>query len=281
MKYLEFIKEQQQETEYNNVKELISNFLKKDINFYRSFESGKYYMRDNYKKDLDEFYEYMNENGVLFDSFINKHYSKVFADDFFISSCGVMDTLLYQYNKKHPLSGCILKEKETYVDHICEIQFKYYYDYHRHDLGIKYLLQSYQSLEDFYFACAEHLCHDLFLSDTSVLSYDKDWQDITKSFFNYKKHYLLFSKSEKLKNGSIGFIDLNVLFDLVLIDEKDKNEAIRIIKETTKPKIITDNLCIFYFGDKDISMEEIIDQIDTKELKNEIEVNYYANRYNL
>ena len=65
------------------------------------------------------------------------------------------------------------------------------------------------------------------------------------------------------------------------MSKTNEPSLIEIIKETTKPKIITDNLCIFYFGDKDISMEEIIDQIDTKELKNEIEVNYYANRYNL
>lgn len=160
-----------------------------------SFKNG-YYAKD-YKKHIDKLKKFIqNKLGYNLDDFMIKFKSKIYSDDFFTSNCGFIDALLYTYDSNFPLSGDILQDYGAGDEYV----IKYDYGYDMYDLGRKYILQNYESLEDFYYDCAI-----------------KYWSAENENLFNIdnlEKEEINFATVDKLKDGSITILDINKLFNL-------------------------------------------------------------------
>lgn len=209
-----------------------------------SFSGGKYY-RSNVKKDIADFKEYLKERGIDCDEFFKLYKKKIFSDKFFIGTCGFLDALLYSYDKSNPIGGgyeLISLENESSE---CEHIIKYNYNYHEYELGKNYILQSYKTLENFFFGCAEWYWKELFQSDNSVI-YENEW--IRK--FDFEKNHKLFMMSIKLSNGAISFINLNHMYDLVCNKNVNYDTFTNLFLTYAKASVynISEGWCAKYFG---------------------------------
>ncbi|MCK9416633.1 hypothetical protein M0Q97_08260 [Candidatus Dojkabacteria bacterium] len=143
------INEYNSDLTYNDFKEKINNFLDTNKEIHGSFAHGHYFERDylNHIKKLNNFL-----NGEL-DYYMDKYYNKIFNDNFFIESCGFLDTLLYHYDNSYYLSGMGFDDSNNDGG---EYMIKYHYGYQKYDLGKKYLEQNFGTLENFYAECAKN-----------------------------------------------------------------------------------------------------------------------------
>jgi len=103
----------------------------------------------NGQKEFEEFLKECKQNNFDVNYFMSTYISKAIQDNDLIYRSAIMDMLLYKYDKTHPLSGSLLIDDiDNWDEHGAII--KYNYNYHKLDLGKKYLYQSYDNLFKFY-----------------------------------------------------------------------------------------------------------------------------------
>ena len=73
--------------------------------------------------------------------------NRILKDENFVSNNGFYDYLVYKYDNSHPLSGNLLSDSGD-IDE--DIVIKFDYGYHNYDLGRKYILQSFDTISDYY-----------------------------------------------------------------------------------------------------------------------------------
>lgn len=266
MRYIRLFEEKKYD--YHEVRNIINHYINKYNS--RSFMSGDYY-KQNYNQDIQNFKKYMLAVNIDFDIYMKEYHTEIFNDDDYINCCGFMDALLYSYNNQHPLSGNLLIEREDESSE-CEHITKYYYGYQDYDLGLKYILQSYATLNDFYFACAEHFCKAVFTSESAYLTHCNIKEEDFKQF----------SKTVRFKNCSVCIIDLKILHEFV-IDEYSTiyEKFIENFEMLVKPSIMEKDWCLEYFG-ADMKQIDIIKMIgDPRKYKEDIDFRFTANKYNL
>jgi len=144
MKYLKKINEFSETGEgsyWSNpeVKEFIKEFME-DNNIYGSFSSGGYFRESG--EHVGMLKDFLHNKGIDLDKFMKDNWDEIMDDDFFVSKNGFMDCLLYNYDRKYPLSGGKMYEGD--------ITTKYKYGYHNYDLGRAYIKQNFESLGEYF-----------------------------------------------------------------------------------------------------------------------------------
>jgi len=193
MKHLKRFEQVKGEDEYEIISELIKDFHE-DNGLYDSFINTKYCQTGSFK-DISNLSDFLTDKGYNLDKFMKEYKSEIYSDDFFLYNCGFMDLLLYSYDKKNPLSGMLLNQHAP-DEHA--IQYSYGYQYM--ELGKKYILQSYDSLSDFYYETAksaidfydlnEEVSEAIQFKDFSILmTFDKLPSDLTIQN-NFKPHHI-------------------------------------------------------------------------------------------
>jgi hypothetical protein len=163
-----------------------------------------------------------------------------------------MDAVLYKFDKDFPLSGGEMNKEVDY-----EFTIKYSYGYQNCDLGRKYLLQAFNSLEDFYKETAKVLV-DVIIED---------------------KKYKVTTDIDK-KSTIIIVPTLNLI----------SKEEVRGVLLKQQKTLTIDELSIFIIADKQIQ-KELIDKINNStpeehivnfdKIKEELNFNINVKKYNL
>jgi len=166
---------------------------------YRSFDYTYYKLSDN---DTEQILKVLNtmvintsdEQNIKVIDYLRKQEIKniVLGNSTFHSCCGIYDILIYLlYGKDSlPLSGMYLKEREDY-----DKCFRYTYGVHKTDWGVKYILQSYDSLISYYKDIVDNF-DKLIIGDEyygEILPIEFKYEDENNlhqdfhAFYNYKK----------------------------------------------------------------------------------------------
>ena len=168
MKYVNnisgFINEKSQN--YDEVSGLISDFLELDeynhLDGHNFCVGGFYkYSDEELSKIFKELDKYLKENGIDFAEFYRNNKKDILKDNFYISDA-FMDALLYQYDKSTELGGINM---DCY-EYASELIIKYDYGFQNYDMGKKWLLQNFDSLEEFYSLAAKNYIKSLIEGET-------------------------------------------------------------------------------------------------------------------
>ena len=260
-----------------------------------SFRSS-YYFKKNYKSHIENLDKFLKKKlGYSLDQFMRDFKKEIYNDDFFTTRCGFLDTLLYTYDQKYILSGSILEDYGAGDEFV----IKYNYGYNNFELGKKYLLQNYNSLEDFYFYCAQKFVVTYIEESTKYLNTRNDRiNDIDKTCH-------LFSLADKRKSGSVCVIDLNKfqeiykdkdnhyfksalsLSNIITIEFREIKKRFENIYGANElnykyvKEFFSDfDMKAMIIGFGDINLNDIPDT-DIYEYIEQIEINNSANKYNL
>lgn len=260
----EFINESSY-TEYDKIVELIKEFIETDWKYTKHFMNNAYY-KENYEADIRNLKNYLSNNDIDLDYFMQKYKNKIYQDEFFNSTSGFLDTLLYIYDNKFPLSGGELQDYGGGDEYL----IKYFYGYDKYDLGRKYLLQKYKNIDDFYYDCA-----NMFLNPYNIENYV-----LSDIFDNVEKYKDSFSKIIKKDEGYFILIDLKIFFsynDFTVDELKENfNEHIRHWYRFDY-RFITNKILLIGFG---VSLNDINIHDYDKDIE-EIEIKNTINKYNV
>jgi len=257
--------------EYNRIKNLIIDTVE-DLNINTSWFTN-YYVNDYDKveNDIELLIETLKEEKVDLYSFMKKYEKEIFADYDFIQTNGFFDSLLYWYDKKKGiLSGNLLIDSEE-----IEYLIKYKYQYYNYDMGIKYILQSYDNLEDYYKDTAEKILIGL-IDYCFPIESKKDIKYIVKSCSRIKKYsdsYSVFINLEYLLSSisRYGNTDMNYENFVSIIESNIATKS-----QNSGWKLFDKMLEIFIGHNKSkISLKELL------EIEEEISLKQNTNKYNL
>lgn len=246
--------------EYKRIKEIILENFESSI----SFMIGGYYSTNfsNVRKDILKIAEKLDvEYGIDLVTFFKNYNNEIYKDSDFISSCAFVDCLLYWYDsEKGILGGYKLKDSETEFSKE-EFVIKYKYGYCNYDLGKRYILQSYKSIEEYYEVTSKHFLYGLIESDWSLTSNKID--EIVKKCSITKKYS---------DNSYVIYIHLRYLYFLL---DATYPDDIDNLKDNLGPikYYIFDHLLEIYIGDKlhKISLQERDNIYNTLNIEYEFE----------
>lgn len=104
----------------------------------------------NTNKEINELLKILRTNNCDFQVFYQDYKEEILKDHGFIGDGYFLDLLLYKFEDKYTIGGLSLDESEL-DEHV----IKYKYGYYKYDLGKKYILQSYPTLEDYFYQTAK------------------------------------------------------------------------------------------------------------------------------
>lgn len=126
---------------------------------------------------------------------MKEHKDSIYSDYDFISNNGFIDAILYKYDKeKGILAGYRLDESPNE-----EYYMKYSYGYYKYDMGKNFILQSYNTMEDYYKDTAK-----LFLVGFFESMYGTDKEETLKNQIvkEYKDGYVVFANLKQIFEDS-------------------------------------------------------------------------------
>jgi len=235
--------------EYEAIHDMIENYLDEN-KIGVSFDDG-YYNHDG-EKDLNGLKEYLDANSSVnnvLDYFFNKYRDTIYSDDDFIAKNGFYDYMLYTYDNSFMLNGSGVGPEPD------DKLMKYFYGFQTTKLGRLFILQNFNSFENFYRVCANEF-PAYFFDTLSSIRYDYEDEFIVSSNNDY----------------STCIINISGL---------DKEKIIKEFEDTNEGKssyIIIDDVFIVVFG-KIVNMKEELNR-----LKKDIEIvriKKQAKKYNL
>jgi hypothetical protein len=157
--------------EYDTISELITwDFLHKSklngISFILS------YFNRNGASDLKDLKAFLYNEGYDLDVFMSKFRDIIYEDYSFTEDCGFLDYLLYSYDNKYMLSGNDGMKYAGPDDYL----LKYTYGFQTTTLGREYIKQNFDTITDFYYACADNLSKFLECENEKIeIIYEKDY----------------------------------------------------------------------------------------------------------
>ena len=261
--------EEKRDFMYDEIKNYISLFKMNELDRKGSFMNDGYYKAD-YKSDIKELNAYLIKSfNYNLDKFFDEYTKEIYSDNFFINQCGFLDALLYTYDQKFPLND--------------EFVIKYQYGYQNYDLGKKYLLQNFDTLEDFYFDCANKFF--TYYNEVSDFKHFKDIEEKSSTF----------SLTDRKDKGSLCIFDTHKFYELYINSMSNKSydekSAVNFIKSTMKKKKINHkfynhkfynmsdiNIMIVAFGDIDLND---IDEQEIYEYAEQIDIQSMVKKYNI
>ena len=195
---------------YNRIKNIIFDTIEQlvdDDDIENGMFCGDNYYQKNYddvENDIKKLKKELKKQGIDLFEFISKHEEQVFSDFGFEYNSAFVDSILYSYdNKKGILSGSKLEGSENQ-----DFFMKYNYGFYTYDMGKKYILQSYASLDDYYKETSEKL----------FLGYlDRNITGDSNKISN------LCSITKKYTDGYTIYIHLNSLYLLNVLYNDDDN----------------------------------------------------------
>jgi len=95
-----------------------------------------------------------------FEKFYKNYKVQILKDQKFTDSGYFMDYLLYKFDNKYPIGGVLLTDLRE-----DELVIKYQYGYYKYDLGEKVILQSFDTLGDYFYYVAQNFILTLLLSE--------------------------------------------------------------------------------------------------------------------
>jgi hypothetical protein len=249
MKYLKTFELNKTYT-YDEVKELIDEFIKEEFGFVGSFCNGHYYRKPG-NKHIQELKIYLKRIGINLDTFMKNNMNIILDDDYFVAANGFMDYLVYTYDKSFLLSGV------DCMDTAEEISIKYEYGYQNTKIGRIYLKQAFGTLANFYKKHIEYCILDLNSNknDYIIETYDKN----NIFLFTCDKNYLSEELLTRLKGEE-------------LFGENNSNLIMFKIK----------NILVFIFGNLKIMDEKTLDKyVDYADIIEKLEFQSAITKYNL
>ena len=128
---------------------LIEDFMIENEYLKGSF-TNRFKVQDS-DKDIHRLLDFLKENGVDFQVFFQDYKNEILKDDRFTGDGYFIDLFLYHFDDSVPIGGNLL-EDGTLDEHV----IKYQYGYYRYDLGKKFILQTYDTIEDYFFHTAQY-----------------------------------------------------------------------------------------------------------------------------
>ena len=227
--------------EYKKIRKIIKSFIKKET-YNDSFSQ---FMKDDYYYDkidtLEQ--ELVNSGNISLTEFMNKYRKRIYEDNKFTQCCGMLDIILYRYDKKHPLGGDITVDAVN----------RYEYGYQNYSLGRLYLEQKFGTLENFYNEIANDIIKNYLLVD----SYTEIVNDVEGCT-------LIFTHSDNLNNKFHQNFDEGkyiILDNIAIIFVGDENSIKDLIDE--------------------FSHDKIDDWLDFEGIKQNIDLHQTAKKYNV
>lgn len=225
-----------------------------------SFEEG--YFRNDLKDiqpQINFLITELKKKGVDLYGFIKEYENKVFDDGDFIYDSALMDTILYTYdNKKGILQATKLIDSQPE-----EYFIKYQYEYYKYDIGRRFILQSFDTIEDYYKATAKNLLYGYLSND-----YGAD-EEIASDCSVVKKY----------GNGYTIYVHLALLFKELELASYTYDEFVDglISGLDPIPNKIQNGILEIFIGYKfhKISNEEL------KDITSDLESKFQAHKYNL
>lgn len=226
-----------------------------------SFEEG--YFRNDLKDiqpQIDFFIMELKKKGVDLYGFIKENEDRVFKDTDFSYYGALMDVILYTYDNKKG----ILQNNKLIDSQPEEYFIKYQYEYYRFDIGRRYILQSYDTMEDYYEDTAKKLLYG-YISHT----YGEDEEKVANECSVVKKY----------GKGYTIYVHIALLLKELDLKSYTYNKFIDELKSDLDPipnKIQNGILEIFIgYQFHNISNEEL------KEITSDLEARFHSHKYNL
>lgn len=209
------------------------------------------------EKDIEIIKNELLKKGINLFQFIGEHEASVFSDQDFCARDALMDTILYLYdNEKGILGGnkLIDSEEEEYF-------IKYKYGYYNYEMGLRYLLQSFDSLDDYYKFTANTILYSYI---NSHFGGDKELINDSSIIKEYTKGYTVYCDLELLYSN----IEIRTHYDNFV---EEINEDLKEISH-----VINNNILEIYIGYKNkISSREL------KKITDELNLKSTAKKYNM
>lgn len=260
---------------YKKGKDLIFDTIY-ELSHIGKIEKGSFninYFKKEYvdiKKEIKLLIDELKEKNFDLMRFIEEYEDEVFKDFDFISNDAFMDTILYTYDKnKADLGGLKLIDSSE-----IEYVFKYKYGYYSFDMGKRYILQSFNTLDDYYKATANNFLLGLLSPDYSSTSI---------GIFNKKNALDIIERCSIVKQYDKGYtiyVHLEHLY--IEVSKKDRityDEFVKDIENDISPisHRIFENILEIFIGyrKKEITLREF------DEIKNKLDIYYQAKRYNI
>jgi len=208
---------------------------------------------------LDILQKELQKKQINLFKFISQYEDLVFDDDDFTYKNGFMDFILYTYdNTKGLLSGekLINREIDTYY-------YKYTYGFHNYEMGKKYILQSFSSLDEYFKKVSETIIQSFL--DTG---FGFDVSSLIEDYMIIKKHnngYVVYGDLLSI------FAKINTKFTLLNYDDFEDN-----FRELKKYSFIRDHILVFFVN---CSVKK--DNSEFEEVKDKFELIRNVNKYNL
>lgn len=232
----------QDKQEYETITEMIEEYLEEE-GIGCSFDSC-YFNKDG-EKDLNGLKKYIEkEFGDTLDYFFKKYRKIIYDDINFTSKNGFYDYMLYTYDNSFPLNGGgVGPEPEDKL-------MKYYYGFQTTKLGRLFINQNFETIENFYKACADNFTPYLF---NDILSFSVNYDESDYKTIHSDKYSIciinlksIYKKSRLPENYTAFINKIEMKYE-----EKDK--------KLSSWATFDDEIFSIIFGDN-IKIENVIDQ---------------------
>lgn len=236
--------------DYKKTKDIILDTIEdlvndKKIDSYASLMHRYTYEYSAIKKEISILNKNLKNKGIDLYSFISDYEKEVFNDSDFTEQNLFLDTILYSYDKnKGILGGNTLLDSE----YTMEYYFKYKYGYYNYDMGLKYLSQSYTSMNEYYKDTTKYLLDHFMISYYD--SPPNELKDVREKCISVKKY----------KNGFTLYLFLENLFTYFDNDYEDfLSEVEEYFSVLPSEYKIENNILIAFINceDHDISKKEM------------------------
>jgi len=141
--------------EYKKIRRIILDFAKEETN---NDSFSRYLKNDYYYDDISKLEYEINKGTISLSEFFKKYKDRIYNDSKFTQCCGLLDILLYRYDKSYQLGG----------DSTAIAESKYEYGYQDYSLGLAYIKQKFGSLDNFYNEVAKDYIQKYFKKDCYV-----------------------------------------------------------------------------------------------------------------
>lgn len=232
--------------------------------FYNNFRE------QNTDKQIHNLIDTIRSNNLDFQVFFQDYKNQILDDTRFTSDGYFMDFFLYYFDSKYTLGGQSLEDGE-----IDEHVVKYKYGWFKYNLGKEYILQSYKSLEEFFYETAKCFIFSMLVGNEIRNEFQLGLTGLGNSDVLHIPDTCSIVKKEQGYTALI--IHLKLFFSL-LDKFKEDMDLLKLLEEDLKKMQIyhyfDGDYLILFFGKNE-------GKIKLPKEAGELDMKYHANKYNL
>lgn len=251
-----------------NYLNIIDDFIE-DNNLKGCFHNN--FKEEDTNKQIQNLIDTLEANNLNFQTFYKEYKEEILRDTRFTSDGYFMDFFLYHFDKQYTLGG-----QSLYDGEIDEHVIKYKYGWYKYDLGKQYILQTYSSLEEYFYETAKCFIFSMLVGNEIRNEFQSGLIGIGNSDI---LHIPDFCSIVKKENGYTALIIHLELFLTLLEKFKEPNiSLLELLQKDLKKMHIyhyyEGNYLILFFGKNE-------GRIKLPKEAEELEMKYSANKYNL